>query len=395
MERSFDDYFEKGKAPAPAAPDRQEPPEPPPTPEPKAEPEPKGGKRVVADLDKAFDKISKPPEPPKPAAPPETPAPEKPAQPQQHQPAKELRAAYENVKSELSKRDESINQLKKELEGIRSAKPVVPPEEAKAWQTEKDKLAARIKALEGEIVAVDFTRSTEFQEEFQAPLNDAYKTALQRIKSLKVTDENGDARAASPDDFDRVLSLPLDQAVEYAERFGKAAPIIMSWRERIEELANRKHAEVARRKEKAPEYISEQQKAQQEMMQQFRQSYDTRWQAQVEKLPQLYGPDEKDDEGNKYLNEDRQLVDFAFEATDAEPMDIAMARAEIGLRAMAFRRAMHRLNLANQEISSLKEKLTGYEKSQPGSGQPAQQAGEKKYKSIIDGIDDIPSLGRY
>lgn len=377
MEGSFDKFFTEDQLAKTDKPENGAPPPAPAAATPAPEPDAKPDKKTLPDLDKQYEGMQKL----------ETPQ----DKGEVKGGAKELRAAYESTKAELAKRDATIAELQKQVEATRSGKVA---EDSKAWETERERYNERIKALEGEIAAADFTKSTEFQEQYQKPINETYRTFANRVKQLKVIGDDGESRAATQDDLDHFLSMPLEQAIEEAERFGKAAPMVMQWRERLEELVGKKTSEIARRREKGGEFLTEQQKAQQEIAKGYKSAYETRWKTQVEKLPQLYGPDETDKEGNAILEQDRGLIDFAFEPDpESKPQDVATARAEVGLRAMAFRRTMHRLNAAKQEITALKEKLAAYENSQPGPGVGSNGAARKPTdKHIWDGIDSIPGV---
>src|SRR4029453_6574910 len=178
------------------------PPEPPPgkPAEPAKPAEPKTQLKLDA-LD-TFKKEEKPAEPAEPAKP----------EPEIKGGNRELRNAYENVKSELKKREARIA----ELEKISNEK--LDPEVTKRWDGEKQKYEERIKRIEGELAAIDFSKSTEFQETYQEPINQAYANGIQRFAKLKVMNEEGENRTVTQADLDKLLTLPLEEAVDYAEQ---------------------------------------------------------------------------------------------------------------------------------------------------------------------------------
>lgn len=281
---------------------------------------------------------------------------------------KELRAAYENLKTKAKT-------LEAELAALKAEKAKPPPEDP-----EKKTLAERVKEYEQRVSKLDeelkyaaYERSPEYQEKYEKPFLDAYQAGREKIAKLKIADAEGNIRQASAEDFDRIVRIPDDDAAADLanELFGSKASLVMYHRERVQELnAARYRATEDFRRTGTERFkkASEEAAARQTKMRELWEQENTR----VKEKYEYFKPKEADEEGNKLLDQGYQLADLAFsEQLAQEPLEKQIAvHAALRHRAAAFGRLVHWNKQATARIAELEKELAEFKESSPGDGDP-------------------------
>lgn len=323
--------------PAPKPPGAKEPP-----PKPEADKTPE--KKDTPALDKALDE---PGDEPDPTA--------------QFKTAHDLRKAYRKLHKEV------VPTLEREVAELRSKVESGTPAATAAMEEAKS-LRKRLEEVETELRYVDYTKSAEFKEKFEKPYQDAYDDAVEEVKELRVNLPDGNTRAATAQDFQRILQADQQDVRALAtELFGDAAQDVLSARRRLIELNRTANRESKRYREQAAEREKQRTlKAAEE-----KEGMERMWKKSVadvaEKYPQFFGKIEGDEEYNKTLETGYANVDRAHDPKI--PMDEKIARmAVLRHKAAAFGAQVLALKRAKERISELEGVVAEYEKSAPGAG---------------------------
>lgn len=373
-------------APAPAAP---EPPAPAAPASPAAAPEPT--KPPVDDLFN-LDKFTAKKEEP-------APAPAKQDAPAKSEPVslKQFREQYEMTKKE---RDDLASKVA-ELERAKSEGTKKEIEEAtKALKAEMDSIRKNAEELDTEVRYLNYTRSSEYKQKYEAPLREAWQTALGDIEGIRVTDADGTERDASHEDIMAILNVPVAKAAIIAqEMFGAAAPEIMAHRRRILELTQARDKSISEWKEKGSQREVEQKKQLESRQSRSRQLFDSQFTEFEKSHNQLFGREDGDEEGNKLLDESDRLIKIALkgEGIDADmgyddKVDlITKAQAQVALRARAYGRERLRVIRLQQKVAELEKKVGKVRSSEPGQGEGTSTATRVAPRNAEDAIDELPS----
>jgi hypothetical protein len=296
--------------------------------------------------------------------------PAKPAAPEPKN-APELREAYYRSKEVIAAKEKELSDLRTQL----ASKPKAELNgEAEQYQTRIKELEGRLSERETELKFADYSRSDEYKETYEKPLESAVKTASEDIQSFTVTQADGTERPATLNDLRPMLNMKPGEAWKAArEIFGDAAPAIMRYRDQIVGLNQKAQSALEEFRTKGAERLkqteqsltAEETQAAQARIQTYEQHIGTR----ATQLPQLYGEDPADPEGNKLLQSGRQLVDIAFKGSDnLDDGDLVKIQAEVAARATGFGRMVHRNRTLQAKVDELTKKLAGYEKSEPKRG---------------------------
>lgn len=388
--------------PAPAAPAATPPPTPPPTDLPDKPVETSDALNQLdkmGETEKLADKpAEKPPvKPPEKAAPPKTPAkapvksaPDKPAEkPVEKQvekelpadlatvPPKQLRDAYSALKTKHKA-------LETELQQARTKPPVNDdPEKV----TLRETLAQREKRLaeyEDHIRYVDYTKSEEYNTKYHQPYVNTAKSATAQVMELRVPTAEGTARPATQDDFWSIVEIPnAEDALAAAEKIFQSptkANFVMQQRERVRaayDAAEQAKAEFRTKGvEREKTTAAERERTQRETTAKWR----TLNEQTIEESPDVYKPEDGDDEGNSLLEKGFERADAAFGGmiTDPDtgqkrpptPEESIQINSELRNKAGAFDRVLHRAEQYKARIAQLEQQIAEYEKSGPGGGAP-------------------------
>lgn len=327
------------------------------------------------------------------------PAPAKQDAPAKSEPAslKQFREQYEMTKKE---RDDLASKVA-ELERARSEGTKKEIEEAtKALKAEMDSIRKNAEELDTEVRYLNYTRSGEYKQKYEAPLREAWQTALGDIEGIRVTDADGTERDASHEDIMAILNVPVAKAAIIAqEMFGAAAPEIMAHRRRILELTQARDKSIAEWKEKGSQREVEQKKQLESRQSRSRELFDSQFTEFERSHNQLFGREDGDEEGNKLLDESDRLIKIALkgEGIDADmgyddKVDlITKAQAQVALRARAYGRERLRVIRLQQKVAELEKKVGKVRSSEPGQGEGTSTATRVAPRNAEDAIDELPS----
>lgn len=281
---------------------------------------------------------------------------------------KELRTAYETLKAKHKELEKQHAELKSK-----------PPEPQKD-DGEKAELAKRFEAaekrrqeLEEEFRYVDYERSAEYREKYQAPYEETCRSALAQVSELKVENEDGTFRAPTAEEFWKIVTIPnANDALEAAEEmFGSAskATFVVNWRERVRS----QWAAAEKAKEDFRAKGGEIQKQREQQMQQRSKAQTETWNKlnseAVEKYPQWFKPEEGDEKGNTLLEKGFALADKAFSgAPGMTPEEAIKVHSAVRNKAAGFDRAVFKLKTAQSRIAELEKQIAEYEASGPSGG---------------------------
>lgn len=303
--------------------------------------------------------------------------------------AKELRTAYEDARKNLSTLEASNTTLKAELETIKKSAPKDDPERKRLTE-ELQATKARMQQVEDEIKYLNYEKSTEYKEQYQAPVEKAFRDAYADLEQLVVEDPEKGTRVATPDDFAVLLRLPLRDAVLKAkEMFGETANEVLSHRRKIIELNQKKREAVENFKKTGAEREKQSSESQRASQEKAKAAWDDHNKTVAEKYPAFFAPEEGDEEGNKILDAGIKLADLAFNPPEGtDPIQIVKTAAEIRNRAAGFGRMVHRNKRLQGKIKELEKTLEEYKKSDPGHGAPS---GNKPAAGDDDTLEGITS----
>lgn len=329
--------------------------------------------------------------------------------------AADLRGAYEGLKKKVREEYEpKLAQLEAKVREFESRKPeetAVLAEELKSAKQRRDELEAEIKF-------VNYEKSAEFRDTYQKPYHEAWQKAMADLSELTITDDDGNTRAASPNDLAILANMKLGEArVKAREMFGDAADDIMIHRKIIRDLSDKQ----AKALEDAKKNAVEREKSEQANRQIQHQEKIRLWQEQnqqlAKKYPNWFGEVEGDAEGNTLLKKGFTLADLHFAGPQGmKPEDIEMlppkfrdaikAKGHLTVQegvaldallrnkiASHSRLALH-LKTARERIKELEKTIEEYEKSEPpaGSGGSGRSGGSSS--GMLDAEAELDALDR-
>jgi hypothetical protein len=350
-----------------------------PTDRPGAQPEPE----ATSSPEPPSSETPETPEPGSPVTEPGSPSPE--AAPPTGEPAKGKKVSpwklVDEYKGKLAKAEQEISTLKSS----------VLPEADRAKVEERVKsIEARNAELEEHIRYVDYTRSKEFQEKFEAPYESAWKRQMGNLKDIAVPLDGGQSRPFSPEDLLSLVNMERGQARKVAEElFGDDAEDVLAARLECRRLWDEREQGLAEAKKSGAERVSQAQQqykaAQEAVAKAVKQTWDTVNSTLLEdpEIGQFFKPREGDQEWNQRLAKGFQLVDTAFNQDPRDPKltpeqraSVVRRHAAVRNRAASWGALRHELTKARDQIKALEKTLSGYKGSTPPAGgtTPASQA---------------------
>ena len=280
--------------------------------------------------------------------------------------------------------DEYKGKLAKAEQEIATIKSSLVPE------AERSKIEARVQAaekraaeLDEHIKYVDFTKSTEFQQKFQAPYENAFKRSMADLKDLSVPGPDGTTtRPFGPEDLLQLVNMERGQARKVAEElFGSDAPDVLAARLECRKLWDERESGLAEAKKSGNDRV---QRAQQQykaavdaITKATKQTWDTVNAGLLNdpEIGQFFKPRDGDQEWNQRLAKGFQLVDTAFSQDPRDPRltpdqrsAVVKRHAAVRNRAAAWGAMRHDLTKALAQIKTLEKKLGGYKTSTPPAG---------------------------
>lgn len=317
-------------------------------------------------------------------APPPEPDPEDPtAQPAAAQPAQP--AAGEKPKTNPWKVVEQwkskAGELEKQLAEAKTAS--LPEQEKKTFLTRIEELQKRNTELEDEMRFVNYSKSEEFKNKFDAPYRKAFDTAVQEMSELTITDpQTGAVRNVTANDISTLASLGLADARKLAnELYGDFADDMMDHRKEIRNLYRQRQEALEEQRTKGAEREKQREEMSRKTNTEIQDFIKSTWHTVNEAATkhETYGkyftPIEGDQDGNQRLAKGYELVDRAFsenpndpKLTSEERAAIVKRHAAVRNRAAAAGRLIAWVNQRDAKIAELEKELSQYRKTTPQTG---------------------------
>jgi hypothetical protein len=267
------------------------------------------------------------------------------------------------------------------------------PARLKEFQEKLEAREKRLQELEEEIKYVNYEKSEEFKNKYQAPYEAAWGRAMSELGELTIEGPDGSARPLAAQDILELVNLPLGKAHELAtEKFGELAPEVMSHRKEIRKLFDERVSALDSARKAGTERektLTAQAQQQYEAMSNEIKTTWTQANEQVsadEKYGSYFTPKEGDEQGNQRLAKGFELADRAFSENPLAPgltaeqrQSIVRRHAAVRNRAAAFGRLVYQNNQAQARIAALEKELSDYKGSSPElkGSQPAPANGDK------------------
>lgn len=304
---------------------------------------------------------------------------------------------------ELHKQAEAkAKKLEQELSEVR--KQIVPEAERKTYEQKLSEIQKRNQELEDEIRYVNFEKSAEFKQKYDAPYQEAWKRAMAEVSEITIDDPAAGIRAVTTQDILTLVNLPLGEARKLAnELYGDFADDVMAHRKEIRHLfENRSQAleEAKKSGEERDKQRTEQwQKYQREAQGQIKKIWDAANQKATshEKFGKFFTPIEGDEEGNQRLAKGFELVDRAFSENPMDPKltpeqreSVVKRHAVVRNRAAAFGRNILTIQKLEAKLAELEKELKEYKGSEPtteaGQKSPSGEGHTSARQSVFDAL---------
>lgn len=300
----------------------------------------------------------------------------------------ELRSFATRMGQRAQKAETTLAQLQARITQLEQQ----PPKQAEDNTALATELAAAKKQLaqyENDLRLTRYERSQEYQTKYQKPYQDAVARAYREVKELIAYEPNPEdpdtprERAATPQDFDEIYSLPLGQATRLAKaKFGDAAMIVLQHRQTIRQLSESAYAAVEEYKTKASEVENETkaQSAQREAA--MSKMFEAAREGHAKRSAELFSERNGDSEGNELLAKGRAFASAVFSGNGGLTENQVVFRDALAYnRLSAYPRILRDLKRAQTELDEAKKTIESLRGSGPGPAKP----GAEKAKPVGNG----------
>ena len=305
----------------------------------------------------------------------------------------EFRKNYETTKKE---RDELAGKLKA-LETAREEGTRAEIKKAtEAYEKKVSELEAKYTEVETRLKFTDYTRSSEYKEKFEKPLESAWREAISDISGATIELEDGTERQASVQDIQSLLHMPAIAAARRAnELFGAAAPAVLQHRNAILSLTRARESAIKEYQEKGAEREREMQTNSERQRERIYGVFNETIKHYETADASLYGRPE-DPEEQKYWDKGDRLIALAVKRQgldeslpeDEQSAILTKAQATVAARARAFGPLIARMHKLEAEVESLRGKQAKLVKSEPGNGSD-RKAEARESGDLYSGIDSL------
>jgi hypothetical protein len=285
-----------------------------------------------------------------------------------HKTLKDVRTAFKEQLKREREWSREKEQVKIKLTDYETKFKSGDTEAARALAAELEASKAKATELETRIRALDYTKSEEFREKFVKPVTKALENAYTDLKEMAVTDENGEVRAATEDDFKALLQMPLGQATTTAKRmFGDLASEVLAHRRAIVQIERSKREALENSSKASEEAIQRQTAEQAKREQRLQSTFQQRTTELETKYPDLFKSRDGDAEGNELMGNGRKLVELLNDPALEEDNRIRIA-AEVNARTIGYGRLLRDFKRATEELKVANAKLKAFDGSEPREG---------------------------
>lgn len=281
---------------------------------------------------------------------------------------------------------------KAEKELLETRKSILPEQDRKTYDERIKSVETRNKELEDEIRYVNYAKSPDYQKNFEAPYEEAFKRSLRDLSEVTVQGQDGNMRPFSAEDLQQFAFSSFVQAKEAANRlYPDFADDIMAARRQIRELWDKKQNALKEWKEKGSVREKEMSEAQKRHMEEISTHIKTTWdkvnqQALEDPVNgEFFKPKEGNEDWNQRLSKGFEMVDRAYSENPADPRLTPEQRASIIKRHAAVRnRAASWGAVKNEAVmwktkyEEVMKKLEDLQKTTPpiGGSQPSSPSSE-------------------
>lgn len=302
---------------------------------------------------------------------------------------KAARAAAEAKLAELQKLVPDPSSLEKQSKDLEAAR-------------------ARLAELEKTISYLDYSQSSDFQEKYAKPLQDAWQRVIGELGEIQVKIPGTDQiRQAKPDDLLQLMQLPLGEARALANAaFGDFADDVMNWRGKLRELSNAQSEALKNAKEQAVNWKKSQEETSKSTVTAINKFVTEIWSKGREEVlahpehSKWLKPVEGDAEVNSRLEKGFKLADEAFALNPTDPkltpeQRVKAVRLHSALyhRAAAYGRLVHEVTKLQKQLSEVTKERDGLKGSAPpmspgpsGQGTPVAPKGMAALQAALTKI---------
>lgn len=270
---------------------------------------------------------------------------------------------------------------KAEARVLELEKAQVSPEKAKETSERYSNLEKEAQAMREELRYFNAEKYDPDVSKAEAEYQGAWKRALSELGELTVDDGAGNKRPLSGEDLMTLVSMPLVEAAELADKvFGRFAPQVLDYRKEIKTLFQAKQAKLEELKKSGATREKDRMEAHQKQVKEIADFTRENYQKAVNeglsdpKFGQYFQPKEGDDEWNTRLQKATDFVDKAILANSSDPRlspedrkKAVQQHAAIRNRAIGWSMMLLRANRAEAEATALKKELAEYKSTTPSA----------------------------
>jgi len=331
----------------------------------------------------------------------------------------ELRTAYETLKAKVTKEYEPALKRLPELEARVKEFESRDESAGKATQERISAIERRNAELESHIKFVDYEKSTEYQDKFQKPYEEAWGNALRELRGLKMTTTDAQSgedvtRDVTQADIAYFANLdPATRRTEINRLFPDDKEEVKRHINQISLLADQSHAAKEKARTDAAEYAKTSQAKYAEGQSNQRKLWQTVNKSLAEKYPNWFSRKEGDPDGNAIFDRGSALADLAMNPQELTPERVALLpkvfqdqiasqkpfsqeqfirlHAIVGSKAANHDRLAHQNKTLTARVTELEKNLKEFEASGPDSvraGKPVNGAtADASWESELDAMD--------
>jgi len=285
-------------------------------------------------------------------------------------PLPQVRRAHKEQLKQNAKLKSELEAKARELETLSGKLREGSEGKALELAQELDASQKRVQDYEDKLRTIAYTESEDFQKNHVQPLEKALRKALENANTLTVTDENGEQRAASESDLQRILNMdPRSAKQEIQSMFNDPLDVqeVARHYQDIRALDGARKEALKEAGERARTHFQKENAAQQAQQAKIRQSYESEMNALTEQYGDLFGEPADDAEGAKLMARERARVRSLLEDANGDMGERVKATARIHQQAIAYPRVLRQLGQVLEERDALKKQLEAYEASEPTS----------------------------
>lgn len=277
---------------------------------------------------------------------------------------------YESLKTTTAQK---VAELETKLAAFAN-KPVESPGDAAkmaALEKQIEALSGETKTYKQKLAATDYIHTPKYTE-LQTKANRIWSKAAQAVEGMQFTDDEGNSRQATKEDFDFIRLLPHAKRRTAAKAaFGDDAIEVLGFVNQIEAVRE-ENAEAQEAFVKGYEQTTLQRELESKGQQA---KFDSTLKASLDKLRKnetwgkWFSPNEADPEATKLLNDGFSEIEKVLSLSDQMSVEDAAAHAAVfRARAAAMPRMILEYNRLAAKNSALEAELAKFRATDPGAG---------------------------